>query len=58
MDKVYDAIQESITWFNNNEEAEKDEYEHKQKLLKEIVSPIMKKLNITDETLLFDVLAI
>ncbi|GBC24442.2 molecular chaperone Hsp70 [Rhizophagus irregularis DAOM 181602=DAOM 197198] len=37
MDKVYDAIQESITWFNNNEEAEKDEYEHKQKLLKEIV---------------------
>ncbi|UZO17761.1 uncharacterized protein OCT59_009101 [Rhizophagus irregularis] len=43
MDKVYDAIQESITWFNNNEEAEKDEYEHKQKLLKEI-KPIENRL--------------
>lgn len=58
MDKVDDAIQESITWLDNNEEAEKDEYEHKQKLLEEIVSPIMKKLNITDEILLFDVFAI
>jgi hypothetical protein len=34
--------------FNNNEEAEKDEYEHKQKLLKEIINPIAKRLYCTD----------
>ncbi|CAJ0747835.1 11351_t:CDS:2 [Entrophospora sp. SA101] len=42
--KLEDAIQESITWLDNNQEAEKDEYEHKQKSLEEIANPIMMKL--------------
>ena len=44
--KLEDAIQESTTWLNNNQEVEKEEYEHKQKLLKEIASPIITKLYI------------
>ena len=42
--KLEDAIQESITWLENNQEARKDEFEHKQKLLEEIANPIMMKL--------------
>jgi len=42
--KLEDAIQESVTWLDNNQEAEKDEYEHKQKSLEEIANPIMMKL--------------
>ncbi|CAG8526404.1 13634_t:CDS:2 [Cetraspora pellucida] len=42
--KLEDAIQETITWLENNQEAEKEEYEHKQKSLEEIANPIMMKL--------------
>jgi len=42
--KLEDAIQESVTWLDHNQEAEKDEYEHKQKSLEEIANPIMMKL--------------
>jgi heat shock protein 1/8 len=42
--KLEDSIQESITWLDNNQEAEKEEYEHKQKSLEEIANPIMMKL--------------
>ena len=42
--KLEDAIQETITWLDNNQEAEKDEYEHKQKTLEEVANPIMMKL--------------
>lgn len=54
MDKIHDEIQELIVWLNNTEDAEKDEYEHKQKLLEDIVKPIMK-LYGTDDALWFDV---
>jgi molecular chaperone DnaK (HSP70) len=50
-DTIEDAIQESITWLHDNEEAEKDEYELKQNLLEEIVSPIAMKLYGTDDAL-------
>ncbi|GBB90384.1 hypothetical protein RclHR1_17300004 [Rhizophagus clarus] len=43
--KLEKAISESFTWLDNNEEAEKDEYERKKKLLKETVN------QIADETL-------
>jgi L1 cell adhesion molecule like protein len=42
--KLEDAIQEAISWLDNNQEAEKDEYEHKQKTLEEVANPIMMKL--------------
>ncbi|CAG8728335.1 11590_t:CDS:2, partial [Acaulospora morrowiae] len=41
--KLEDAIQEAITWLENNQEAEKEEYEHKQKSLEEVANPIMMK---------------
>ncbi|RIA96168.1 hsp71-like protein [Glomus cerebriforme] len=43
-DKLEVAVQESITWLDDNQEAEKDECEHKQKSLEEIANPIMMKL--------------
>ncbi|KAF0535900.1 hsp71-like protein [Gigaspora margarita] len=39
------VIQEAITWLENNQEAEKEEYEHKQKSVEETINPIMIKLN-------------
>ena len=42
--KLEDTIQELITWLDNNHEAEKEEYEQKQKLLDEIISSIVTKL--------------
>jgi len=42
--KLEDSIQESITWLENNQEAEKEEYDHKQKSLEEVANPIMMKL--------------
>ncbi|CAB4406164.1 unnamed protein product [Rhizophagus irregularis] len=42
--KLEDAIQDSITWLENNQEAEKEEYDHKQKSLEEVANPIMMKL--------------
>lgn len=44
MKKLDNAIQESITWLDNNQEAEKNEYLQKEKLLEEICNPIMMKL--------------
>ena len=42
--KLEDAIQELITWLDNNQEAEKEEYEQKQKLLREIISLMIARL--------------
>ncbi|CAG8815642.1 11253_t:CDS:2, partial [Dentiscutata erythropus] len=42
--KLEDAIQEAITWFESNQEAENEEYDHKQKSLEETANPIMMKL--------------
>ncbi|CAG8782561.1 19634_t:CDS:2, partial [Racocetra fulgida] len=42
--KLGDVIQETITWLENNQEAEKEEYVHKQKLLEEAANQIMISL--------------
>nr|CAG8489379.1 10519_t:CDS:2 [Entrophospora candida] len=42
--KLEGAINETTSWLDNNQEAEKEEYEHKQKSLEEIANPIMMKL--------------
>ncbi|CAG8629882.1 4941_t:CDS:2 [Funneliformis mosseae] len=42
------AIQESIVWLENNQYAEKDEYDDKQKSLENIANPIMMKLFSVD----------
>jgi len=42
--KLEDSIQDTITWLENNQEAEKEEYEYKQKSLEEVANPIMMKL--------------
>ncbi|RIA85970.1 heat shock protein 70 family [Glomus cerebriforme] len=42
--KLNDAIQESITWLDDNQEAEKVEYEYKQKFLENIANPIIMRL--------------
>ncbi|CAG8468830.1 11098_t:CDS:2 [Rhizophagus irregularis] len=36
-DKFENTIEKPITWLNNNEEAEKDKYDNRKKLLEEIV---------------------
>jgi len=41
--KLADAIQETIAWVEANQEAEKEEYEHKQKQLEEVSNPIITK---------------
>ncbi|CAI2168720.1 4333_t:CDS:10 [Funneliformis geosporum] len=38
------AIQESVTWLENNQEASKEEYDYEQRSLENIANPIMKKL--------------
>ncbi|RIB00272.1 hypothetical protein C2G38_2234894 [Gigaspora rosea] len=43
--ELENAIQKAITWLDNNQEAEKEEYEYKQKSLEKTVNPIMIKLN-------------
>ena len=43
--RLEDEIQVSITWLNNNQEAEKEEYERRQKLLEEIAGLIFTKLH-------------
>jgi len=42
--KLEEAIKEAIDWLDHNQEAEKEEYEHKQKTLEEVANPIMMKL--------------
>jgi len=38
------AVKETIEWMDHNQTAEKDEYDHKQKELENIVNPIMTKM--------------
>jgi len=42
--KLEDACQEVITWLDGNQEADKEEFDAKQKHLEEISNPIMMKL--------------
>ncbi|GJJ77222.1 heat shock 70kDa protein 1/2/6/8 [Entomortierella parvispora] len=42
--KLEDACQEVISWLDGNQEADKEEYDAKQKHLEEISNPIMMKL--------------
>lgn len=42
--KVTDKVKEIITWIDNNQLAEKDEFEHRYKELESICKPIMTKL--------------
>jgi len=42
--KLEAAVNESISWLDNSQEASKDEYESKQKELEAIANPIMTKL--------------
>ncbi|KAG0055731.1 70-kilodalton heat shock protein [Gryganskiella cystojenkinii] len=42
--KLEDACQEVITWLDHNQEADKEEFDAKQKHLEEISNPIMMKL--------------
>ncbi|KAJ3104047.1 70-kilodalton heat shock protein [Phlyctochytrium planicorne] len=42
--KLNSAIDETIKWLDANQEAEKEEFEHKQKELEGIANPIMMKL--------------
>ncbi|CAG8784354.1 5292_t:CDS:2, partial [Dentiscutata erythropus] len=44
LQKLEDAIQETITWLENNQEAEKEEYDYKQKSFDEIANLIMMNL--------------
>ncbi|RIA96165.1 hsp71-like protein [Glomus cerebriforme] len=46
--KLEDSIQESIIWLENNQDAKKDEYERKQKLLEEIINQLIVKLYSVD----------
>jgi len=43
-EKVLSKADETIKWLDNNQTAEKEEYEYKQKELQEVSSPIMTKL--------------
>ena len=43
-EKVLAKADETIKWLDNNQTAEKDEYEYKQKELQEVSNPIMTKL--------------
>ncbi|CAG8790507.1 4818_t:CDS:2, partial [Dentiscutata erythropus] len=44
LQKLEDAIQETITWLENNQEAEKEEYDYKQKSFEEFANLIMMNL--------------
>ena len=43
-EKILKKCNETITWLDNNQAAEKDEFEHRQKELEKICSPIIKNL--------------
>ena len=45
------AVQDSITWLDDNQESEKDEYKHKLNSLKEISNSITMKLYDADSAL-------
>ncbi|XP_037544507.1 heat shock 70 kDa protein 1-like [Nematolebias whitei] len=42
--KVVDKCKETISWLEDNQLAEKDEYQHKQKELENVCSPIISSL--------------
>jgi L1 cell adhesion molecule like protein len=42
--KVLDAVNEAVQWLESNQEATKDEYEHRQKELEGVCTPIMTKM--------------
>jgi L1 cell adhesion molecule like protein len=42
--KILEAVDAAIQWLNTNQEAEKEEYEHRQKDLEGICSPIIAKM--------------
>ncbi|GES79580.1 heat shock protein HSS1 [Rhizophagus clarus] len=44
--ELENAVQDSITWLDENQESEKDEYEFKLNLLKKIANPIVMKLGV------------
>jgi len=44
VEKIEEAIKETITWLDNNMEAEKEEYEDKKKEFESIIYPIFSKL--------------
>merc|ERR1712055_989908 len=41
---IMDKASETLTWLDNNQTAEKDEYEYQQKELEKVAMPIMTKL--------------
>merc|ERR1712023_205699 len=42
-DRLLSAVEETIAWLDRNQEAEKDEYDAKQKELQDVSAPIMSK---------------
>lgn len=42
--KIDEALKSTTDWLDQNQQGEKDEYEHKQKEIEQICSPIMAKL--------------
>merc|ERR1711966_146749 len=43
-DTVSEAVKEALEWLDDNQEAEKEDYEEKQKEVEKIVNPIMSKV--------------
>ncbi|PWU86075.1 putative heat shock protein 70 (hsp70) [Trypanosoma cruzi] len=41
---ITSAVEEALQWLNNNQEASKEEYEHRQKELENLCTPIMTKM--------------
>jgi heat shock protein 5 len=41
---IDNAVQETLDWLDENQEADKDEYDEQQKSLEQIVNPIMKEI--------------
>ncbi|KAH9600253.1 Heat shock protein 70 family [Trypanosoma melophagium] len=41
---ITNAVEEALQWLNNNQEASKEEYEHRQKELEGVCTPIMTKM--------------
>merc|ERR1711991_200729 len=43
-EKVEEAVKETLEWLDDNQEAEKEEFEAKQKELEQIANPIIQKV--------------
>merc|ERR1712012_732498 len=48
--KVYDKCKEVLDWLDNNQTAEKDEFEYQQKELESVAAPVMKNLYASGES--------